>query len=178
MFASSDPVRRSYMSRFIGTAILLCSTLPLFGWQQSAATRPNFSGSWELDLAKSNTALKDTLVWKIDHKLADIAIDEVSATKTLSSTKCTIAKPCEFDDNGKKSSAMTYFLETTLVQIRSAPDNSSVVERHLTIDEHGSMRVEVMGIVPSSKTEVLVFTRQNAAAAVAKPASLNKTAKQ
>jgi len=136
--------------------------------------RPNFSGSWQLDLAKSNTALKDAVVWKIDHKLADIAIEEVSGSRTLSSAKCTIGKPCDFDDNGKKSSAMTYFLETTLVQIRSATDNSSVVERHLTIDEHGSMRVELLTIVPTDKKEVLVFTRQNSAAAVAKPASLKQ----
>src|SRR3954453_22134826 len=165
------------MSRFIGPAVLFCWTLPLVGWQQPAA-RPNFSGSWQLDLVRSNTALKDALVWKIDHKLADIAIEEVSGSKTLSSAKCTIAKPCEFDDNGKKNSAMTYYLETTLVQIRSAPDNSSVIERHLTIDEHGAMRVEVMAIVPSGKPEVLVFTRQNPAAVVSKPASLSKTAKQ
>src|SRR3954471_19119256 len=151
------------MSRLIGPAVLFCSTLPLAGWQQPSA-RPNFSGSWQLDHAKSDTALKDDVVWKIDHKLTDIAIEELSGSKTLSSAKCTIAKPCEFDDNGKTSSAMTYFLETTLVQIRSAPGNSSVVERHLTIDEHGSMRVELMAIVPSSKTEVLVFTRQNPAA--------------
>src|SRR3954451_13750598 len=138
------------MSRFIGTAFLFCSTLPLIGWQQPAA-KPNFSGSWQLDLAKSNTALKDALVWKIDQKLADIAIEEVSGSRTLSSARCSIAKPCEFDDNGKKSSAMTYFLETTLVQIRSASDNSSVVKRQLTIDEHGSMRVELITIVPSTK---------------------------
>ena len=164
------------MSRFIGPAVLFCWTLPLVGWQQPAE-KPNFSGSWQLDLAKSNTASKEALVWKINHKMGDIAIEEVSGSKTLSSAKCSIAKPCEFDDNGKKNSAMTYFLDTTLVQIRSASDNSSVVKRQLTMDEHGAMRVELITIVPSDKTEVLVFTRQTPAAAVAKPA-LSNAAKQ
>jgi len=164
------------MSRLIGLAILFGSTLPLLSWQEPS--RPNFSGSWQLDHAKSNTGLKDDMVWKIDHKLTDVSIEEISGSKTLSSAKCTIAKPCTFEDNGRKSSAMTYFLESTLVQIRSTSDNSSVVKRQLTMDGQGVLKVELITIVPSDKTEVLVFTKQNSGTAVAKPALLTKTGKE
>ncbi len=147
------------MSRLIAIAILFSFTLLLSGWQQPPA-KPNFSGAWQLDAAKSKTEAKD-LTWKIDHTPGDIGIEEVSGGKTLCNTKCAIGKVCEFDENGKKMSAMTYFLDTTLVQIRSAADNSSVVKRHLKMNEDGSLKVELITIVPADKTETLVFNKQH-----------------
>ena len=37
---------------------------------------------------------------------------------------------------------MTYFLDKTLVQTRSASDNSTVVKRQLKLEPDGSMKVE------------------------------------
>ena len=65
--------------------------------------------------------------------------------------------------------AMTYFLDTTLVQMRSASDNSTVVKRQLKMESDGSMKVEQITIVPSDKTEVLIFTKKAPAAADLKP---------
>ena len=149
------------MLRLIVFAIATALSVPLWGWQQPSA-KPNFSGPWQLDSAKSKAEGKDDLVWKIDHKGDSFAIDEVSAGKTLSSSKCTIGKPCEFQEDGKKMSAITYFLDMTLVQIRSAADNSSVIKRQFRMNEDGSLRVELITIVPSDKTETLVFGKQKA----------------
>jgi hypothetical protein len=158
------------MSRLIGLAILFWLPSSVLGWQEPAP-KPNFSGTWQLDAAKSKSDVKEDLVWNIDHKLGDIVIEEISAGKPLCSAKCTIAKPCEFDDNGRKMTAMTYFLDTTLVQMRSAGDNATVIKRHLKLEADGSLKVEQITIVPSSKSDVLVFTRQKpVAAAGAKPA--------
>ena len=151
------------MLRLIGFAIPFCLALPVSGWQEPVP-KPNFSGSWQLDIAKSKTDVKDDLVWKIDHKSGDIAIEEISLGKSTCTAKCALGKSCEFDDNGRKMSAMTYFLDTTLVQMRSASDNSSVVKRQLKIEGDGSMKVEQITIVPSDKTEVLVFTKKTPSA--------------
>jgi hypothetical protein len=151
------------MSRPIQVTIVFAVMFFLCGWQQPAG-KPNFSGAWRLDSAKSKTENKDDLVWTISHKGGEFATEEVSAGKTLSSSKCVIGKSCEFDQDGKKMTAMTYFFDTTLVQIRSAADNSSVIKRQLKMNDDGSLRVELITIVPSDKTETLVFGKQVAAA--------------
>jgi hypothetical protein len=58
---------------------------------------------------------------------------------------------------------MTYFLDKTLVQMRSSADNSSVIKRQLKLNEDGSLSAELITIVPSDKKEVLVFTKQKTA---------------
>ncbi len=151
------------MLRSIRLAIPFCLALSISGWQ-APAPKPNFSGSWQLDSTKSKTDAKEDLVWKIDQKSGDIVIEEISAGKSTSSAKCAIGKSCEFDENGRKMTAMTYFLDATLVQTRSATDNSTVVKRNLRIEPDGSMRVEQITIVPSDKTDLLVFTKKTAAA--------------
>lgn len=154
------------MSKWIGIAVLFCFTLSLSGWQKApaGAVRPVFTGIWQLDPAKSQTDSKD-LMWKIDQKEAEISIEESSAGKELCLAKCPIGKACEFEDSGKKMGAMTYFLDTALVQTRSTADNSTVVKRKFTMTDDGSLRVELTTIVPADKKEVLVFTKQIAAAA-------------
>ena len=160
------------MSQWIGVGVLFCFTLSLSGWQKApvGSVRPSFTGVWQLDAAKSQTEFKD-LTWKIDHKEADISIEETSGGKELCLAKCAIGKSCEYEESGKKMGAMTYFLDTALVQTRSAPDNSVVIKRKFKLNEDGSLRVELTTIMPADKTEVLVFTKQDVAAAVAaKPA--------
>ena len=49
------------MLRLIGLAIPFCLTLPISGWQGPVA-KPNFSGSWQLDITKSKTDVKEDLV--------------------------------------------------------------------------------------------------------------------
>ena len=148
------------MSRLVAIAILFPFTLLLSGWQQPSA-KPNFTGAWQLDPAKSKTEIKDDLNWRIAHTPGEISIEEFLGGKTVSSAKCAIGKACEFEENGKKMSAMTYFLDTTLVQTRSAADNSSVIKRHLKMNEDGTLRVELITIVPADKTETLVFNKQH-----------------
>jgi hypothetical protein len=150
------------MSRLIAIAILFSTTLLLSGWQKTPA-KPNFTGVWQLDPAKSKTEVKDDLSWKIDQTPAEISIEELSGGKSLSNTKCVIGKVCEFSENGKKRTAMTYYLDTTLVQIRSAADNSSVIKRHLKMNDDGSLQVELITLVPSDKTETIVFNKQTTA---------------
>ena len=158
------------MSRMIGLAIPFCLTLSVLAWQEPPA-KPNFSGSWQLDAAKSKTEAKEDIVWKIDQNQKDIAIEEMSAGKSISNAKCSIGKSCEFDDNGHKTTAMTYFLDKTLVQTRSASDNSTVVKRQLKLEPDGSMKVEQITIVPADKMDVLVFVKKSPAAVPVKTAS-------
>jgi hypothetical protein len=152
------------MSRLIALAVLFWSTCPVAGWQEPAA-KPNFSGSWQIDAAKSKPEVKDDLVLKIDQKDGEIAIEEMVVGKAVSNAKCSIGKPCEFEGQGKKMTAMTYFLDKTLVQMRSASDNSSVVKWQIKMDPDGSMKVEQITIVPSDKTELLVFRKKGDAGA-------------
>ncbi len=144
-----------------------CPVFLLCAWQ-APAEKPSFTGTWQLDAAKSKGDTKGNLVWKIDHKSGDISIEEVSDGKAISTAKCTIAKPCQFEEAGRKMSAMTYFLGDTLVQIRSAEDNSTAIKRQLKMDTDGTMHVELITIVPADKTEMLVFAKQKVGTALAK----------
>jgi hypothetical protein len=154
------------MSRLVLSAIVLCFSLPVSGWQQAAdrPTKPNFAGEWQLDSAKSKSESKD-LVWKINHKqdekAPEIVIEEIAGGKAVCSAKCPIGRPCEFEESGKKISAMTYYLDKSLVQMRSAADNSVVIKRQLKLEDDGSLRVELTTIVPADKTELLVFTKKH-----------------
>jgi hypothetical protein len=153
------------MSRMVLFAIVLSFSIPASAWQQAAqgSGRPNFAGEWQLDSAKSKSETKD-LVWKINHrqdeKAPEILIEEIAGGKAVCSAKCPIGKPCEFEESGKKVSAMTYYLDKSLVQMRSAADNSTVIKRQLKLDDDGSLRVELITIVPADKTELLVFTKK------------------
>jgi hypothetical protein len=157
------------MSRFVVPALGLLFALPVSAWQDAPA-RPSFAGQWQLDPAKSKTDVKD-LVWKIDQKDGEISIEEIVGGKAQCLAKCPIGKPCEFEETGKKVGAMTYFLDKTLVQTRSAADNSTVIKRQLKMDADGSLRVELITIMPADKTELLVFTRKDATASAATPAT-------
>jgi hypothetical protein len=154
------------MSRFALSAIVLCLPFAVSAWQKPAPdpVKPSFAGEWQLDSAKSKSETKD-LVWKIDHKTdekaPEIFIEEIAAGKAVCSAKCPIGKSCEFEEGGKKMSAMTYYLDKSLVQTRSAPDNSTVVKRRLQLEDDGSLRVELITIVPADKTELLVFTKKH-----------------
>ena len=150
------------MSRTLLFLMPLCLAVPLLGWQQPAA-KPSFTGVWQLDSEKSKTDLKG-VVWKIDQKDAQFLIEETEGGKPVSTSKCPIGKACEFEASGKKMSAMTYFLDSSLIQTRSAADNSIVVKRKMKLNEDGSLQVELVTIVPSDKTETLVFTKQGGGA--------------
>ena len=163
------------MSRRFGFLILFGLSVNLSGWQQPS-TKPNFSGFWQLDQAKSKTDMKD-LVWKIDHQSNDILIEELAGGKSVSHAKCSVGKLCEYNDSGKQMTAMTYFLDTTLVQMRSSSDNSSVIKRHLKMADDGSMTVELITIVPADKKDVLVFMKQKTGSAPVKAAAATDTTK-
>lgn len=77
------------MLRLIGLAIPFCLTLPISGWQEPVP-KPNFSGSWQLDITKSKTDVKEDLVWKIDQKSGDIAIEEIALGKSTCTAKCAL----------------------------------------------------------------------------------------
>jgi hypothetical protein len=53
--------------------------------------------------------------------------------------------------------------------MRRASDDSTVAKRQLKMEGDGSVKVEQITIVPSDKTEVLVFTKKAPAAADLKP---------
>lgn len=153
------------MSRLVLSAIVVCFSLPASAWQQAAQApaKPSFAGEWQLDSAKSKSEAKE-LVWKIDQKMdekaPEISIEEIASGKALCAAKCPIGKPCEFEESGKKMSAMTYYLDKSLVQMRSAADNSTVIKRQLKLQDDGSLRVDLITIVPADKTELLVFTKK------------------
>jgi hypothetical protein len=153
-----------HMFRLAGISILISFTLPLLSYQDPPA-KPDFSGVWQLDRSKTKAEVTQDVIWNINQQTANISIEESVGGKTQTTAKCAIGKQCEFEENGKKTSAMTYFLDKTLVQMRSAADNSSVIKRQLKLNEDGSLSAELITIVPSDKKEVLVFTRQKTAEA-------------
>ena len=150
------------MSRTLVLSTLIFFAAPLLAWQKPAE-KPSFTGVWQLDAAKSKTDLKG-LVWKIDQQDVQLAIEETEDGKPVSASKCPIGKACEFEQSGKKMTAMTYFLDSSLIQTRSAADNSAVVKRKLKLNDDGSLQVELITIVPADKTETLVFRKQDAGA--------------
>jgi hypothetical protein len=139
-----------------GAALLglaMCATA--WAGDDPEVERAKLAGKWEM---KSEGAADKAPVWVVEDKGTSIHIMRLVGAEKVSDFECDLGKECKVKDSGKSVTEQIYFNGPKLVEIETK--GSEVVKRRFeTATEPDTMQVEVMPLVPSGKTETLVFKR-------------------
>ena len=127
------------------------------------SSKPNLSGSWQLDVAQSelNTNRLNHATWVIDEKENSIHIAESETGKADRKVElaCTTdGKECKIP--GEKTKASFWYNGPMLVEMETSGDNATRYRMKLSPDGK-ALNVEVTYIVPQTeKPDKLVFNKQ------------------
>ncbi|HJY04738.1 MAG TPA: hypothetical protein VJ323_00405 [Bryobacteraceae bacterium] len=152
------------------TARSVCLALPLLLSVSLLAddTKPNFTGTWELDAAKSQTlrsgesiqlAIQDAS-GKIQVKKTTHSPDGKAVTSTFD---CTVdGTNCTYEDGGKKAQVSVWYNGPALVVLKTdGPSDDQVSQSKLQLSpDLSTLEMEVMHITPQDKAETMVFTKK------------------
>jgi len=135
------------------------------------ADKPNFTGTWTLDRAKSDlTSTKvDALTWEIEQKGPSFKFAETSPDRKDSKFEyvcATTGKDCDVESGKDPLKISMYYNGATLVQFhRAGPGGDRISKHQLQLSEDKkALVVDVVYITPDGKPEKMVFTRQAVAA--------------
>jgi hypothetical protein len=153
-------MRFSRLVRYTGP--LFCSLLLA---QQSL----NFSGTWQLDAAKSQAGGGNRQVTftiqdnspKIEFKRV---VQEGGGHEVVSQFTCeTGGKECEFDEGGHKAKVSLWYDGTALVILKTdGPKEDAVTQWRLDLSSDGkTLTVDLTHIDPSGNPEKLVFDKMS-----------------
>jgi hypothetical protein len=138
-----------------------CVTCVLTAALAYGQDKPNFSGTWQLDVAKCelhNLKLADA-IWAIEEADNSIHLTQ-NEGKSKTEMKCTTdGKDCNF--SGEKAKASFWFNGPMLVEMETRGDH--VTRYRLKLSDDGkTLRVETNYIVPQeSAVDVLVFNKHS-----------------
>ena len=127
------------------------------------SSKPDFTGSWQLDAARSelNTYHVTGATWMIEEKENSIHITETEAGKgeRKIELRCTTdGKECSVP--AEKAKASFWYNGPILVEMETRGDNATRYRLKL-VEDGKSLNVEVTYIVPQTeKSDKLVFTKQ------------------
>jgi hypothetical protein len=136
-------------------------------WAQDA--KPDLTGTWQLDLAKSEifSSKPSVLTWLIQEKAGSIEMKQVekdgSGHERQFAFTCGIGgKECAFKEPDGRVKASFWYNGPTLVEMKTFEGNDHVAKYRMKLDDGGkTLNVELMSIAPASaKPEHLVFSRQ------------------
>ena len=151
----------SYMRSLVSfSACLLLFSCALLAQDSS---KPNFTGAWQLDPARSelNTNRVSGANWVIEEKDNSIHITETEAGKgdRKIELKCTTdGKECNVPS--EKAKASFWYNGPMLVEMETKGDNATRYRLKL-VDDGKVLNVEVTYIVPQiEKPDKLVFSKQ------------------
>jgi hypothetical protein len=152
-----DWMRFSRLAWFTGP--LFCSLLLA---QQSL----NFSGTWQLDEAKSQTSGQRNVTFTIEDNSPKIqfkrVVHESGGRDVVSQFDCqTGGKECEFDEAGHKAKVSLWYDGTALVILKTdGPKEDAVTQWRLALSADGkTLTVDLTHIDPSESPEKLVFDK-------------------
>ncbi len=128
---------------------------------------PNFTGTWQLDAAKSPEAEGQSLTFTIKDDAGGIHFASVTHEKdgkeiTRSFTCKAGGNTCDFDDGGHKCKVSVWYDGTALVILKTdGPKEDSVSQWKLQLSPDKSLlNAELSRIEPSDKPETLVFDKK------------------
>ncbi len=145
-----------------GISLLACSVLAVLVLPLAGQDRPNLSGTWQFDSAKSqlHTVTIAGATWTIAENDDSIQITESEdGAKKKIELKCTTdGKECKIA--GEKATASFWYNGPLLVEMESKGDR--VTRYRMKLSEDGkTLTVDSTPIVPkSTQDDVLVFQKQ------------------
>jgi hypothetical protein len=122
---------------------------------------PNFTGTWQLDAAKSELHSKTPATWAIQQSDDSIAINQDLNGKT-EVVKCgTNGANCKAKPGGESGEVMFYYNGAMLVETDFlGHDKDKVVKKRLKLGADGkTMEIEVQHVSPQGPTEKWVFQK-------------------
>lgn len=152
------------------TARSVCLALPLLlsGFLLANDTKPNFTGTWELDAAKSqilNGGESIQLAIQEDSgKIQVTKTTHLAGGKEVTSTfECTAdGANCVYQDGGKKAQISLWYNGPALVFLKTdGPSDDEVSQSKLQLSpDESTLQIEVTHITPEGKPEMMVFTKK------------------
>lgn len=150
----------------VALAILAAPVFPSFVLLAGGAS-PNFSGTWELDPAKSERTEGQTMTVTIQNASGKISFERVVKDKDGKELKsqfsCEIGgNQCDFDENGHKAKVSLWFNGPALQMLKTdGPKEDAVVQWSLQLSPDGkTLNVELDHIDPVDKKQTLVFAKK------------------
>jgi hypothetical protein len=141
------------------TLLLLAGSVCLLA---QTPDHPNFTGSWQLDTAKSEIHTKvQATAWAIQQSDDSIAIKQQLGAKT-EVVKCgTHGSNCKARPDGESGEVMFYYNGALLVETDFlGHDKDRVVKKRLKLAPDGkTMEIEVQHVSPKGPTEKWVFDK-------------------
>jgi hypothetical protein len=130
------------------------------------ADATNFTGTWEMDAAKSQVADGRTVTLVIETLAATYKIDrtvrEKGGQETSTQFACGFGKECEFSEGSHKSKIMAWYDGPSLTVCKTggpAADVSNEWKLELSPDKK-TLTVTVSHLDPNGKDETLVFDKK------------------
>jgi hypothetical protein len=128
---------------------------------------PNFSGTWQLDTAKSPSAEGRTITYTIQNASGKInftrVVHEHDGKEVTSQFTCdTVGTQCDFDEAGHKAHVSLWFNGPALMILKTdGPKEDSTTQWKLELGTGGnSLNVEFEHIDPAEKPETMVFDKK------------------
>jgi hypothetical protein len=117
--------------------------------------RAKLVGKWEL---QSENGSGKAPVWVIEDKRFSMHITRLVGEQKMCEFECDLGKECKVKDSGKSVTEQIYFNGPKLVELETK-GNDVVKRRFTAATTPDTLEVEVIQLVPSGKTETLVFKR-------------------
>ena len=134
----------------------------------AASGPPNFSGTWELDAAKSPSAEGRTITYTIQNASGKInftrVVHERDGKEVTSQFTCdTMGTQCDFDEGGHKAHVSLWFNGAALMILKTdGPKEDATTQWKLELAPGGhSLTVELEHIDPTDKAETMVFDKKS-----------------
>jgi hypothetical protein len=134
----------------------------------AASGPPNFSGTWELDPAKSPEAQGRTMTYTIQVASGKInftrVVHEKDGKEITSQFTCdTQGTQCDFDEGGHKAHVSLWYDGSALMILKSdGPKEDAVTQMKLELEPGGkTLKVGFEHIDPTDKAETFVFDKKS-----------------
>ena len=126
--------------------------------------KPDISGKWSLDPAKSKVHESAGRVLEIEKRDKELHIlEKVSRSgkeATVEYQCAAIGKECEMKDEGHPAKVSLYYNGAALVETKTnGREGEDVTRRKIELNADGTLSIEVMHIVPQKEAQKMVFTR-------------------
>ena len=129
---------------------------------------PNFSGSWQLDAAKSPQAEGRDITLNIQDTSGKInftrLVHDRDGKEVKSTFTCdTVGTQCVFDEGTHKAKVSLWYDGSALVILKTdGPKEDAVTQWRLEIaPDGGSLKVQFDHIDPNDKSETFVFSKKS-----------------